>query len=115
MKPKLVVVGAAGRMGKRILSLAIDAGRFEIIAAIERGDIAEVSINGGAARMETIEPCVNGCTTDHCELCNVPRGVILGELDDIAFTWVANKPIMWRGKAIPQATPGVKTTAIEPI
>jgi len=35
MKPKLIVVGAAGRMGRRILSLCIDAGRFDIIAAVE--------------------------------------------------------------------------------
>jgi len=36
MKPRLIVNGAAGRMGRRILSLAIDAGEFEIIAGIER-------------------------------------------------------------------------------
>jgi len=36
MRPKLVVIGAAGRMGKRILSLAAGAGWFDIIAAIER-------------------------------------------------------------------------------
>jgi len=36
MRPKLVINAAAGRMGKRILSLAIDAGEFEIIAGIEK-------------------------------------------------------------------------------
>jgi 4-hydroxy-tetrahydrodipicolinate reductase len=35
MKPKLIVVGAAGRMGKRILALAVEAGQFDIIAAVE--------------------------------------------------------------------------------
>jgi len=35
MKPKLVIVGAAGRMGRRIVSLSIDAGWFDIIAAVE--------------------------------------------------------------------------------
>jgi 4-hydroxy-tetrahydrodipicolinate reductase len=35
MRPKLVIVGAAGRMGRRIISLCIDAGWFDIIAAIE--------------------------------------------------------------------------------
>src|SRR4030042_1525319 len=35
MRPKLVIVGAAGRMGKRIISLSIDAGWFDIIAAVE--------------------------------------------------------------------------------
>ncbi len=33
---KLVVVGAAGRMGGRILSLAADSDQFDIIAAVER-------------------------------------------------------------------------------
>jgi len=36
MRPKLIVCGAAGRMGKRIISLAVDAGRFEIIAGVEK-------------------------------------------------------------------------------
>ncbi|MBW8039520.1 MAG: 4-hydroxy-tetrahydrodipicolinate reductase [Planctomycetes bacterium] len=35
MKSKLIVCGAAGRMGKRILSLAVEAGELDIIAAIE--------------------------------------------------------------------------------
>lgn len=36
MKPKLIVSGAAGRMGRRIISIAIDAGQFDIIAAVEK-------------------------------------------------------------------------------
>ena len=35
MKPKLVIVGAAGRMGKHIVSLCTDTAQFEIIAAVE--------------------------------------------------------------------------------
>ena len=35
MKIKLVVIGAAGRMGSRILQLAAESGEFEIHAAIE--------------------------------------------------------------------------------
>ncbi len=38
MKPKLIIVGAAGRMGRRILSLAVESGRFDIVAAVERAD-----------------------------------------------------------------------------
>ena len=87
----------------------------EIIDAIDKGLITDVSINGGAPRSETIEPCNHNCTGKDCQLCNVPRGVILGELDDIAFTWVANQPLFWRGRYVDAATPGVKTTAIEPI
>ncbi len=38
MKIKLIITGAAGRMGKRILALTLDSGRFDIIAAIDRKD-----------------------------------------------------------------------------
>ena len=36
MGTKLAVIGAAGRMGRRILSLAAESGQFDIIAAVER-------------------------------------------------------------------------------
>ena len=36
MGTNLVVIGAAGRMGRRILSLAAESGQFDIIAAIDR-------------------------------------------------------------------------------
>ncbi len=35
MKPKLIIVGAGGRMGKRIVCLAAECGRFDIIGAVE--------------------------------------------------------------------------------
>jgi len=35
MKIKLAVIGAAGRMGSRILQLAAESGEFEVISAIE--------------------------------------------------------------------------------
>ena len=47
MKSKLIVSGAAGRMGKRIISLAIDDGKFDIIAAIERGDHPDTGKDAG--------------------------------------------------------------------
>lgn len=36
MTAKLAVTGAAGRMGRRIIALAVDSGRFEITAAVDR-------------------------------------------------------------------------------
>jgi len=47
MKPKLVVIGAAGRMGKRILSLAKESDRFNIIAAIERPGHPDIGKDAG--------------------------------------------------------------------
>ncbi len=84
---------------------------------ITNGQITAVSINGGAPRSETIEPCDNTCNSEQCELCNVPRGVVLGELDDIGLTWVITDPrgVMWNGQHIPFAEPGVKSTAIQTI
>jgi len=47
MKPKLVVIGAAGRMGKRILSLAADSGQFDVVAAVERQDHPDIGKDAG--------------------------------------------------------------------
>ncbi len=47
MKPKLVIVGAAGRMGRRIVSLAVEAGEFEIIAAVERQGHPDIGKDAG--------------------------------------------------------------------
>ena len=35
MKPKLIIVGAAGRMGRRITALAVESNQFDIIGTIE--------------------------------------------------------------------------------
>ena len=87
----------------------------EVNAAIQMGVIEAVSINGGQPRGETIEPCQHNCLSGDCELCVVPRGVILGENDGIALTWVVSAPngMMWKGNAIPHAQPGVRTTIIQ--
>jgi len=47
MKPKLIVCGAAGRMGKRIISLAIEVDECNIIAAIERQDHPDIGKDAG--------------------------------------------------------------------
>jgi 4-hydroxy-tetrahydrodipicolinate reductase len=35
MNPKLIVNGVAGRMGRRIVALAVESGKFDIVAGIE--------------------------------------------------------------------------------
>jgi 4-hydroxy-tetrahydrodipicolinate reductase len=42
MRPKLLVIGAAGRMGKLVLSLAIESGEFDIVGAVERQDHPDI-------------------------------------------------------------------------
>jgi len=80
----------------------------EILDAIKDGTIDAVSINGGAPRESNIE-----CGSDECFV--VPKGVVLGEDDGIALTYVVTNPqgMYWKGKHIPNAEPGVKTTKIE--
>jgi len=87
----------------------------QINNAIYDGKISAVSINGGMPRSETIEPCDHNCTSDDCELCVVPKGVVLGELDGIAMTWVVTDPkgLYWNGHFVPSAEPGIKFTKIE--
>ena len=87
----------------------------QIIDAIDDGKITAVSINGGMPRTESVEPCNHGCDGNNCELCLVPKGVVLGELDGIAMTWVVTDKngLYWNGHHIPSAEPGIKFTKIE--
>ena len=80
----------------------------EVIQAIRDGVISAVSINGGSPRSEHIE-----CGEDECFV--VPTGVVLGELDNVALTWVVTDPrgFFYHGTNIPAAMPGVKNTIIE--
>jgi len=47
MKSKLVVIGAGGRMGMRIVSLAVESGQFDIVAAVERQDHPDIGKDAG--------------------------------------------------------------------
>jgi len=56
MKTKLVVVGAGGRMGKRIIALAVESGEFDIAGAVEiqgHPDIGkDAGLNAGAGSVD---------------------------------------------------------------
>ena len=47
MKPKLVVVGAAGRMGSRIIVLAVESGGFDIVGAVEKEGHPDIGKDAG--------------------------------------------------------------------
>jgi 4-hydroxy-tetrahydrodipicolinate reductase len=47
MKTKLMVVGAGGRMGKRIIALAIESGQFDISGAVEREGHPDIGKDAG--------------------------------------------------------------------
>lgn len=80
----------------------------DIIKAIDNGIITAVSINGGSPRSEHVE-----CGAEECFV--VPTGVVLGELDNVALTWVVTHPqgFFYKGELLPPAQPGVKNTVIE--
>ena len=47
MKPKLVICGAAGRMGRRIIALALEDGLFEITGALEKAGNPNIGKDAG--------------------------------------------------------------------
>jgi 4-hydroxy-tetrahydrodipicolinate reductase len=47
MKPELIVNGAAGRMGKRILALAIESGQFNIAGAVDYAQCPDIGKDAG--------------------------------------------------------------------
>ncbi|MFA5292211.1 MAG: 4-hydroxy-tetrahydrodipicolinate reductase [Phycisphaerae bacterium] len=47
MNPKLIIVGAAGRMGRRITALAVESKQFDIISTIEDKSCPEIGKDAG--------------------------------------------------------------------
>lgn len=80
----------------------------DVCAAIQSGKLNQVSINGGSPRTTELT-----CSTDECFA--EPKGVVLGEKDNIAFAYVVTDPqgMRWKDKWVPPETPGVKNTKIE--
>lgn len=80
MKPKLIIVGAAGRMGRRITALACESKQFDIIGRIEdkncpeiNKDLEQVGIKigsdfpaGADVVIDFSLPAALSCTIDYC-------------------------------------------------
>jgi len=66
MKPKLAVIGAAGRMGRRIVALAVESGQFEIVGATDSkghpdiGKDAGLLAGAGALGVPLSDSCPSG-------------------------------------------------------
>ena len=61
MGPRLVVVGAGGRMGRRIVALAAESKRFEIVGAVDRADHPDVGKDAGVlAGVEKLNIALSG-------------------------------------------------------
>jgi len=100
---------------RKEIQMLIIVRDHQINNAIEDRKISAVSINGGMPRSESIEKCEHDCVSDSCELCVVPRGVVLGETDGIGMTFVVTDPrgLYWNGHFVPSAEPGIKFTKLE--
>ena len=85
-KTEAIVLDSEYDEATRSIQMLVLETDDEINQLIMNGQITAVSINGGSPRTETIEQCdaVTG------EMCVVPKGVVLGEQDDIALTWVVS-------------------------
>ena len=69
MKPKLIVSGAAGRMGRRIISIATDEQKFDIIAAIEEKNHPDSGTDAGQlAGGKVINIPISDCYPDSCDV-----------------------------------------------
>ncbi len=66
MRPKLVIIGAAGRMGKRIISLSVDVEWFDIIAAVERKGHPDI---GKDALMQKVPLVCTQCAATILPVC----------------------------------------------
>ena len=115
-KTNATVLDSEFNKDKNEIQMIVHEENPEVLNAINNGTITAVSINGGAPRNESIE-CPDCADGYNCECFIVPEGVVLGELDNIALTWVVTDPrgMSFNGRWIPPATPGVKVTAIEPL
>jgi 4-hydroxy-tetrahydrodipicolinate reductase len=47
MKQKLIINGAAGRMGRRIVALAVEGGYFDIVGAVEKAGHTDIGKDAG--------------------------------------------------------------------
>ena len=47
MKSELIINGAAGRMGKRLIALAVESGNFNLVAAIDRAGHPDIGKDAG--------------------------------------------------------------------
>ena len=63
MNPQLIVSGAAGRMGRRIIALAVESGQFKIVGAIERAGHPDIGTDAGtlAGLVPINVPLVSTC------------------------------------------------------
>jgi hypothetical protein len=111
LKTNAVIMDSEYDPSRKEIQMLVYETDPQILQAIADGVIDSVSINGGPPRTEDVKPC-NG---DTGELCLHPQGVILGETDGIALTFVVTSPrgLNWRGQLIPPATPGINNTSIE--
>jgi 4-hydroxy-tetrahydrodipicolinate reductase len=106
MKPKLVINGAAGRMGKRIIALACESKQFNIVGATDYAEHPDLGKDiGTLAGIETINVPLSA---DYPENADVMIDFSLPQAADKAIDHCANS-----GTALVMGTTGLSDEQLE--
>lgn len=108
MKSKLLIIGAAGRMGRRIAALAAESDHLQIVGAIDRADHPDMGQDIGLlAGVGALDVALS-------EICSVPADVAI----DFSLPEAADKTIdicTTNGIALVMGTTGLSTGQQEAI
>lgn len=109
-----IIVDSEYDINRKEIQMIVIERDSQVNDAISNGIIDATSINAGAPRDSYNENCDLNCKSG-CETCWVPTGWVLAELDGIAMTWVVTDPrgMMYNGKHISRAIPGIRSTIIQ--
>ncbi|MDO8303116.1 MAG: hypothetical protein Q7T18_07735, partial [Sedimentisphaerales bacterium] len=108
MTPELIVNGAAGRMGKRIIALAIEAAQFNIVGAIEYAGHPDSGADAGSlAGAKSINVPISN---KYPSTADVMIDFSLPEAADASIDWCAKN-----GVALVLGTTGLSNTQLQKI
>ena len=108
MNTELIVNGAAGRMGKRIIALAIEGGQFEIVGALERAGHPDMGIDAGTlAGSKSINVTISN---KYPSTADVMIDFSLPEAADAGIDWCAKN-----GVALVLGTTGLSNAQLQTI
>ena len=91
MKPALIINGAAGRMGKRIVALACESGQFELVGAVDYAQHPDMGKDIGT--LAGIEPINVPLTAEFTESANIMIDFSLPQAADAAIDYCAKNGV----------------------
>lgn len=91
MKPALIINGAAGRMGKRIVAMAYESKRFDIVGAVDYAEHPDLGKDAGL--LAGIEPINVDLTAGFPDSADVMIDFSLPQAADIAIDYCAKNSV----------------------